>query len=127
VKVTCAAAKARGFAERRRGRKLADERYELGQALPDPGVPGERRLLARLALREELGRPPWPVEQRLEQLPLGAREPGLGVRKLLQQPPHSLAEVRERRRITVEQLAQLTRLGRPVPEYGCQVRKFVSA
>src|SRR6185312_16247256 len=61
-------------AERRRRGKLLDQRDELRQSLPRPRIAEKRCLLARLARHEELQRPLRPVEQRLEQLPLGSRK-----------------------------------------------------
>jgi hypothetical protein len=65
--------------ERRRGRDLLDERLQLEQPLPDPGIAREDGVLPGLARDEELRRAARALEQRLEQLALGAREAALGV------------------------------------------------
>jgi hypothetical protein len=44
-------------AERRRSRERLDQRNELCEPLPDPGVAGEQRLLAGLVHGKELRRP----------------------------------------------------------------------
>ena len=68
------------------GAGALDQRHELRQPLPRPRVAEEDRLLARLTRQVELARPPRTVEQRLEQLPFGARETALRVRQLFEQP-----------------------------------------
>src|SRR5262249_42401379 len=80
-----------GRAVRTRGER-ALPRAELREQAPGPGVAGERRLLALLARQEQRPGPVRTVAERLEQLPLAARQPRAAVGQLLEQTAESRCE-----------------------------------